>query len=87
MSGCLILLCQNSFVRQSDARWCERTAANHRLLLDWGIELEGDNDMPPSNCSIGADAPASAAFGKTAFADFAQARRKMRVLLILVDGM
>ena len=22
-------------VRQSDARWCERTAVNHRLLLDW----------------------------------------------------
>ena len=38
--------------------------------------------MPPSNCSIGA-----AAFGKTAFADFASARCKMRVLLILVDGM
>ena len=75
-------------------------------FFNWGIELEGDNDMPPSNCSIGADAPASAAFklqhrrchtgfcriqtaafGKTAFADFAPTRCKMRVLLILVDGM
>ena len=56
-------------------------------FFNWGIELGGDNDMPPSNCSIGADAPASAAFGKTAFADFASARCKMRVLLILVDGM
>lgn len=54
-------------------------------FFNWGIELEGDNDMPPSNCSIGADAPASVAFGKTAFADFASARCK--VLLILVDGM
>ena len=57
------------------------------FFSNWGIELEGDNDMPHSNCSIGADAPASAAFGKIAFADFASARCKMRVLLILVDGM
>lgn len=56
-------------------------------FFNWGIELEGGNDMPHSNCSIGANAPASAAFGKTAFADFVSARCKMRVLLILVDGM
>ena len=56
-------------------------------FFNWGIELEGDIDMLLSSCSIGADAPASAAFGKTAFADFAPARCKMRVLLILVDGM
>ena len=55
------------------------------FFSNWGIELEGDNDMPHSNCSIGADAPASAAFDKNAFADFASARCK--VLLILVDGM
>ncbi len=33
-----LLLCIITYitiVRQSDARWCERTAANHRLLLDW----------------------------------------------------
>ena len=24
-------------VRQSDARWCERTAVNHRLLLDYDV--------------------------------------------------
>lgn len=57
------------------------------FFFNWGIELEGDNDMPPSSCSIGADVPVSAAFGKNAFADFASARCKMRVLLILVDGM
>lgn len=56
-------------------------------FFNWGIELEGDKDMPHSNCSIGTDAPASAAFGKNTFADFASARCKMRVLLILVDGM
>ena len=56
-------------------------------FFNWGIEPEGDIDMLLSSCSIGADAPASAAFGKTAFADFASARCKMRVLLILVDGM
>ena len=54
-------------------------------FFNWGIELEGDIDMLLSSGSIGADAPASAAFGKTAFADFASARYK--VLLILVDGM
>ena len=57
------------------------------FFFNWGIEFEGDIDMLLSSCSIGADAPASATFGKTAFADFASARCKMRVLLILVDGM
>ena len=30
-------------VRQSDARWCERTAVNHRLLLDlWQFAFTGE---------------------------------------------
>ena len=36
-------------------------------------QFESDIDMSLSNSSIGADAPA-AAFGKTAFADFASGR-------------
>ena len=38
-------------------------------------KFESDIDMSLSNSSIGAEAPA-AAFGKTAFADFASARYK-----------
>ncbi len=45
-----------------------------RILPQRG-KFESDIDMSLSNSSIGADAPA-AAFGKTAFADFASARYK-----------
>ncbi len=46
-----------------------------RAFLPRGYKFESPADAGLSNCSIGAGAPA-AAFGKTAFADFASARYK-----------
>ncbi len=48
------------------------------LRFLFGKKFESDIDMPLSNSSISADAPA-AAFGKTAFADFASARYKNEI--------
>lgn len=67
------------------AKTRSRDLTDRGIYFYWGTEFEGDNDippsncgigadtlmLPPSNCGIGADAPASAAFGKTAFTDFA----------------
>ena len=50
------------------------------LGIPEGARFESDIEMSLSNSSIGADAPA-AAFGKTAFADFASARYKYGTLV------
>ena len=34
-----ILLYQNTFVRQPDVRWCERTGVSHPLLLDYFLSV------------------------------------------------